>query len=335
MNLNFSVIPGFDIASVLKENANQIQNIIKNAYLLHHQNKTVNPNSYFLRYPDKPHSRIIALPAYVGGNVNVSGIKWIASNPDNIKHGLPRASAVLILNNSETGYPFACLEASMISATRTAASAVLATEYLRKKNKKQIKLGIVGTGLIARYVYNTFLHNHWEIDQVLLHDLNKKYSTQFLKHIAHGKHRLIKIECSIEKLIQASDVIVFTTSAMTPTISNLKLFSHNPVILNISLRDLSPEILIDANNIVDDIEHVLTANTSPHLTAQQYQHRNFINGTLAGYINGEYDLNEKKPCIFSPMGMGILDLALGKFIYDNLKLKKRLINIDNFFSEKR
>ena len=99
--------------------------LVEATYRLHGAGDSVNPPSYFLRFPDRPTARIIALPASIGGQVRVDGLKWISSFPDNVAAGIPRASAVLILNDHDTGYPFACLESSIISATRTAASAAL------------------------------------------------------------------------------------------------------------------------------------------------------------------------------------------------------------------
>src|SRR6476660_8806094 len=104
--------------------------MVETTYRLHCAGDSVNPPSYFLRFPDRPSSRIIALPASIGGQVRVDGVKWISSFPSNVSVGVPRASAVLILNDHDTGYPFACLESSIVSATRTAASAALAADWL-------------------------------------------------------------------------------------------------------------------------------------------------------------------------------------------------------------
>jgi hypothetical protein len=51
------------------------------------------------------------------------------------------------------------------------------------------------------------------------------------------------------------------------------------LVLNVSLRDLAPGILLDAVNIVDDVEHCLKADTSPHLVEQLTGNRDFLDGT--------------------------------------------------------
>ena len=145
----FYVIPGSAAKRAVESHRKDVFDAVEAAYRLHASGNTVNPDSYFLRYPDKPSARIIALPAHLGGAVQISGIKWISSFPENRASNLARASAVLILNDATTGYPVACIEASLISATRTGASAALAAEHI-SLNPFEGTLGIVGTGVIAR-----------------------------------------------------------------------------------------------------------------------------------------------------------------------------------------
>jgi len=331
MNRGFSVIGAREIKGIIENKEVFIQELIKQTYLMHYQNLTINPNSCFLRYPDKPKSRIIALPAHLGNDINISGVKWIASFPQNSSKNLPRASAILILNDGETGFPFACLESSLISATRTAASAVLAAEHIRKNNKTGINLGIIGSGLLAQNVYKFLEGNKWDISEVRVFDLNKVSINKFINNAEHKQQVKIKACQDVDEVICNSNMIVLSTTTLEPYIHEFSLFRHNPIVLNISLRDLAPEILINSNNVVDDVEHVMNAATSPHLTKQKFGHTKFINGTIAGLIEKKYVLDETKPTIFSPMGMGVLDLALGKYIYDQAISKDFVINIPNFF----
>ncbi|CAM5701358.1 hypothetical protein SPURM210S_00412 [Streptomyces purpurascens] len=67
---------------------------------------------------------------------------------------------------------------------------------------------------------------------------------------------------SAEELIRLSDLIVFATVADRPHITEPSWFRHNPVVLHVSLRDLAPEVLLGATNVVDDIDHCLRAATS-------------------------------------------------------------------------
>ena len=124
----FSVISGAQVQQALPGRESRSWSWSRPPTGWHGAGDSVNPPSYFLRFPDRPSARIIALPASIGGQVRVDGLKWISSFPGNVAAGIPRASAVLILNDHDTGYPFACLESSIISATRTAASAALAAD---------------------------------------------------------------------------------------------------------------------------------------------------------------------------------------------------------------
>jgi 2,3-diaminopropionate biosynthesis protein SbnB len=334
MHFELSIINGRTVFDIVSTHRCECIRIVQEAYLAHADGRSVNPDSYFLKFPEKPDCRIIALPAYLGNNFDVAGLKWIASYPANVQRGFPRASAVLILNNYETGYPFAILESSIISAARTAASAVLAAHWLNGQSRRAHSLGIVGTGFIARYVYEFLVDTGWEIEEVRLHDQSPLESEKFGNRVCRPeRHRAITVVPDLPQLVRACDLILFTTVASTPHVTDATLFEHNPLVLHISLRDLAPEILLASQNVVDDVEHVMKANTSPHLAEQQTGDRSFVTGTLADIMTGRRSVDRSRPIIFSPFGMGILDLAVGKWVYDQAVATGRDLRLSDFFYE--
>lgn len=331
MNNEFVIITAETINDIVNLNSNKIYETVLNAYIALVEKRVVNPPSYFLRFPDKDKSRIIALPALITENPRMAGIKWISSNPDNIQIGLKRASAVIILNDYETGYPIACLEGSIISALRTVYSATLVSNLL-VPNKIKKTLGIVGSGNISEQFINSLKEQDWNIEVIKLFDLNSKACVK-LKEKIEKIYPKIKIELvkELKSLVIESELIFLATTASSPYILEKSWLNHNPIVLNISLRDISPDILIASNNIVDDIEHVLNANTSPDLTYRKYGHTDFINCIVSDLINGYNKFDSNKPIIFSPMGMGILDLSVSSYIYSKSKDLNSCIIIDNFF----
>jgi ornithine cyclodeaminase len=334
MNFELSIINGKTVFDIIHAHRADCIEIVRDAYLAHARGESVNPDSYFLRFPEKPDCRIIALPAYLGNGFGVAGLKWIASYPANVQRGFPRASAVLVLNNYEIGYPFAILESSIISAARTAASATLAAYWLSGQSRRAHSLGIVGAGFIARYIYDFLVDTGWAIEEVRLYDRSPLESEKFRNTVCRPEHhRTVTVVPDVAQLLRASDLIVFTTVASTPHIADATLFEHNPVALHISLRDLAPEILLRSQNVVDDVEHVMKANTSPHLTEQQTGNRSFVTGTLAEIMLGHRSVNRSRPIIFSPFGMGILDVAVGKWVYDQAVAAGHDLRLSDFFYE--
>ncbi|MGW4564855.1 2,3-diaminopropionate biosynthesis protein SbnB [Streptomyces sp. NPDC004561] len=332
----FAVISGEQVQRALSGHEKDLVELVEATYRLHGAGDSVNPPSYFLRFPERPSARIIALPASVGGSVHVDGVKWISSFPENVDAGLPRASAVLILNDPTTGYPFACLESSIISATRTAASAALAADWLSRGRTRPARVGFFGTGLIARYIHTFLAGTGWTFDEIGVHDLSADSAEGFSGYLRQaGATGRVTVHDSAEDLVRSSDLVVFATVAGKPHVTDPAWFGHNPLVLHVSLRDLAPEILLGSANFVDDVEHCLKADTSPHLVEQRTGNRDFLNGTLNDVMLGRAAPPTDRPVIFSPFGLGVLDLAVGKYVYDEVSRAGNLRLIDDFFHDLR
>ncbi|MFI9824044.1 2,3-diaminopropionate biosynthesis protein SbnB [Streptomyces sp. NPDC052013] len=335
----FAVIPGAQVKEVLQGREKAVVDVVEATYRMHGSGRTVNPPSSFLRFPDRPSSRIIALPASLGDESTenrVDGMKWISSFPGNVASGIPRASAVLILNDPGTGYPFACLESSIISAARTAASAAAAADRLSRGRSRPTRLGFVGAGLIARYIHTYLTGTGWSFDSVGVHDVSADSAAGFRTYLERsGDAGHIAVHADAEELIRHSDLIVFATVAARPHVTEPSWFDHNPVVLHVSLRDLDPRVLLAATNIVDDVDHCLRADTSPDLTARLTGNRDFVHGTLDDVLAGRVTVPADRTVVFSPFGLGVLDLAVGKYVYDQVTRSGDLHVIDNFFHETR
>jgi ornithine cyclodeaminase len=333
---SFAVISGAQVQQALQGRHKQVTELVEATYRRHSAGDSVNPPSYFLRFGDRPSARIIALPASIGGPSRVDGLKWISSFPQNVAAGLPRASAVLILNDHDTGYPFACLESSIISATRTAALAVSAADWLSRDRPRPARVGFFGTGLIARYIHTFLAGTGWSFGEIGVHDLSADSAAGFLGYLEHsGAAGSSRVFDTAERLIRSSDLVVFATIAGEPHVSDPSWFSHNPVVLHVSLRDLAPEILLTSANFVDDVEHCLKADTSPHLAEQLTCSRDFLAGTLDDVMAGRVSVPADRPVVFSPFGLGVLDLAVGKYVYDEVAQAGELHVIEDFFHELR
>ncbi|MFD4554104.1 2,3-diaminopropionate biosynthesis protein SbnB [Streptomyces sp. NPDC058469] len=333
---SFAVISGEQVQQALTGRESEIGALVEATYRLHGAGESVNPPSFFLRFPDRPSSRIIGLPASLGGPSRVDGLKWISSFPGNTGSGLPRASAVLILNDPDTGYPYACLESSVISATRTASSAALAADRLSQGRERPLRVGFVGTGLIARYIHTHLRATGWEFEETGVYDLSADSAEGFRGYLERsGAPGRITVHDKAEVLVRSSDLLVFATIAGTPHVHDPAWFEHHPLVLHVSLRDLDPAILLASANFVDDVEHCLKADTSPHLAEQATGGREFIDGTLDDVLTGRVTVPTDRTVVFSPFGLGVLDLAVGRFVHDEVVRRGELHVVDGFFHELR
>src|SRR5437879_11666164 len=331
---NIAILSGSEGLALLAGRELDLIQAVRIAYETHGDGDSSLPHSTFLRFPGQPLDRIIALPAYLGGECGIAGIKWVSSFPENLHLGVDRASAVLILNSTQTGRPEAVLEGSVISAKRTAASAALAAQCLLS-GKKVGRVGMIGCGLINFEIARFLLAVFPEVETFVLFDQDEARAKQFESKCQSTFDQVgLEIATDVKTVLRSSPLISIATTALAPHICELRECPRGSAILHISLRDLTPDVILSCDNVVDDIDHVCRAQTSVHLAEQLVGHRDFIRCTLPDILRGRALARNGSEAfsVFSPFGLGVLDLAVGKLVRDLALQQGMETVIDSFLA---
>lgn len=279
----------------------------------------VQPIKPYLRFRDLK-NRIIAMPAYIGGKFDIAGIKWIASFPDNIKKNIPRASSVLILNDSNTGAVVSIINTNLLSVIRTVSVSALVLRYFFTfRQKINLTVGIIGWGPIGQ--------NHFKMCKEAF---GNKISKIILYDIKGIKRRTIQNKGKKINIVIAKDWIeVYKQSdiVITCTVSNGAYIDKKPksgsLLLNVSLRDYKVDIFeyIKDSIIVDDWDEVCREKTDiEYFYKEKGLQKEDTKSIIDVVINNcfrSYDIN--MPIMFNPMGMAIFDIAIAKYYLELAK----------------
>ncbi|BDT94141.1 2,3-diaminopropionate biosynthesis protein SbnB [Nocardia sputorum] len=307
------ILTGPDVAGLLRHRRRELVDVIRTAYESHERGLTVLPHSSFLRFPSS-NNRIIALPALLTDDASLAGIKWIASFPSNIAAGIERASAAMVLNSTENGRPYCFMEGSVVSAMRTAASAALAALTIGPSNPDI--LSVIGCGLINYETCRFLTEIVPSIRAIYLYDVAPERAAIFAGRLgADWEGEIVTLD-SVDAALEAARLISIATTAVTPYIGSANL-QPAATVLHISLRDLSPQFIRHAVNVVDDRSHVEREGTSIDLAARDGLGGSAVFCTLGALLNNATVLPDNEaPVVFSPFGLGVLDIAVANYAYE-------------------
>jgi len=294
--------------------------VVENLLSLHGRGEVNLPSKVVLDMDERRHGRINAMPAYVGGEVKMCGIKWVAGFPNNpVRHGLPRANALVILNDPGTGLPLAIMEGTRINALRTGAVTGVGARYLARKDSRI--MGLIGAGVQARTQIEAVRLILPGVDEIRFFDIRPEAAAE-LKAWCRENYRDVGVTVarSPEHAVVGADIVITATVADEPIVKAgwLKegvLFVHVG-----SYQEEEEAVVLQADKVIVDIwEEVLHRHT-PLLA------RMFEAGTIEGsriyadiseIINGDKPGREddKERIFFSPLGLGSEDIALAAEIY--------------------
>src|SRR5438477_7688749 len=158
--------------------------------------------------------RINGLFASIGGERPALGMKWIASFPANRARGLPRASALIILNSPETGLPLAIMDGTLISAMRTGAVTALGLKYLAPQGSR--KAGMIGAGVQARTQILALATALPELDEIAVFARSPARAEALAEDCRRQWHAPVVPVSSIAAALADADVVIPCTTTHEP-----------------------------------------------------------------------------------------------------------------------
>jgi N-[(2S)-2-amino-2-carboxyethyl]-L-glutamate dehydrogenase len=261
--------------------------------------------------------RINGLCAFVNHETPSMGLKWVASFPRNRERGLPRASALIILNSPDTGFPIAMMDGTVISAMRTGACTGLGARFLAPLKTR--KIGMVGAGVQARTQLLGLYTALPQVEQIAVWNRTPEHGDIFVEECRQRWNApAVRTETMAEALCEA-DVVLTITTADQPIIP-ARYIKPGALTIQLSGHECEFELVRQCRKIVvnnwDACKH--RGIRTPAVMYQQGLLRDediycSLGDLLLGRKNGRE--SEQERIHFTPDGMGSTDVALAFDVY--------------------
>ncbi|WP_425640665.1 tyramine oxidase subunit B [Marinomonas gallaica] len=170
--------------------------------------------------------RLMAMPAYLGGNFQTSGVKWYGSNIANRERGLPRSILLMILNDIETGAPLAFMSANLLSAYRTGAIPGVGARHLARKDAKVI--GLLGPGVMGKTTVASFMAVRPNVDTIKIKGRGQKNLDAFVEWVKENypQFKNVHVVDSVEEVVRGSDLVSYCNSGEVGDPSKYPMVKH-------------------------------------------------------------------------------------------------------------
>lgn len=200
--------------------------------------------------------RLMAMPAYLGGDFQTCGVKWYGSNIANREKGLPRSILMFILNDIDTGAPLAYMSANLLSAYRTGAIPGVGARHLARKDSKVI--GLLGPGVMGKTSVAAFIAACPDIDTIKIKGRGQKSLDDFVAWTKETFPQITTIQVvqSIEEVVRDSDIVTYCNSGETGDPSTYPLVKREWIKTGAFLA-MPASCSLDDGMSADDVRKVL------------------------------------------------------------------------------
>lgn len=271
-----------------------------------------------VKVPDRMHLDLgkenvsLVMPAWTDKHY---GIKQVIACPSNPMNGLPIISGRYDLYDSGNGQHLTSIDASKLTAVRTAATAALATQLLAKSIKTPL---ILGAGVIADHVIAAF-HQMFDVEHFLVWNR----SLDKIDRLRNSWKNTCTIETvtDIEMQCRISDVITACTHSDKPILEGAWLHDHLHINMIGSykphMQEADEDSYINGEIYIDTLQAIKEAGDLAIPIAKGSLSESDVVSDLAGLVR-KGKVESDRYSIFKSVGNAIQDLAVGIWLYENM-----------------
>ena len=259
------------------------------------------------------------MPAYRTGDHGAFGMKAICVFPGNPAIGKDAHQGAVMLFSRDTGEMIALVNASEITAIRTAAVSAVATRLLSREDAHE--LAIIGAGVQAR-THFAALDVVREITQARVACRNIEHAQELVREMQPRFSFPIKAVETNEEAVRGADLIVTATSSQEPVLNKdwisagahvNAIGTHSP-----NSREIDSATMAAARIFVDRRESALNEAGDYLLAAKEGlidadSIVGEIGELLIGTKHGRNSVNEIT--LFKSLGLAIEDVACAEYLY--------------------
>jgi ornithine cyclodeaminase len=257
-------------------------------------------------------SLIGLMPSHRAGGSPAYALKTVCVFPDNPQRGLDAHQGTVTLFDGETGEVRALLNASAVTAIRTAAVSGVATRLLAREDARE--LAILGAGVQAR-THVQAMRAVRPFERIRVHSRTRDHAEEFAREVG------AEVTPSAEEAVRGADVVVTATSSAETVLfrdwldpgTHVNAVGGRPP----QMRELDARVIADSGFYVDRRE-------STEAEAGDYRDALESGAIQPGHIRGEIGeiligsvpgrQSDDELTVFRSMGLAVEDLAAAEYV---------------------
>lgn len=262
------------------------------------------------------------MPGYLGAPEAI-GLKVVTVFPGNHGTEFDAHQGIVVLFDTEHGVPIAIMDASEITAIRTAAATGVATRLLARENAQA--LAIIGSGVQAR-THLAAMRVVRHITQVRVYSPTTANRKRFA--VAESKRHGLPVDAvhSAEEAVAGADIVCTCTSAREPILHGAWLepgMHVNAVGSSVrTSRELDSDAVAMSRLFVDRRESTLNeAGDFLFAKAERRIADDHIVAEIGELLLGTAGRgNDEEITLFKSLGLAVEDLAAAAYVYDRARV---------------